>query len=485
MKTKEEYLEKLRRMDNNVYVNGELVRRDHPSLIPSLNTCGLTFELAGDSSYEGVMTATSHISGKKVNRFNHINRSIEDLLKKQEMTRLYCQKTFGCVGRCMGVDALNALSVVTHEMDQALRTPYYDRFLNYLKYFQEEDIFGCCAQSDTKGDRSKRPHQQVDPDLYVRIIEKRKEGVVVRGAKAHNSWAPCAEEIIVIPTRMLTKEESDWAIAFAIPGDHPKVHQVIRTSSPRQRKYLEAPIAQYGSVDSLTIFDDALIPWDRVFMCGEWEYGGRLALLFALYHRHSYTGCKPATSDVLMGASALVAEYNGIEKAAHVRDKLADLIAVAELVYGAGIASAVKAKAASSGTFIPDVIYANVGRYHAGVNIYHEHEILADLAGGLPATLPPEENFLNEHVGPLLNKYIMRNPDVPAEFQNRCFRMIGDLSVSGLGGVMQYAGVHGGGSPVMEKIAILSQYDLKAKKDIAKELAGIPTEKKDKITKKI
>lgn len=477
MKTKEDYLEKLRSMRDNVYIDGEMVKRDDPRLIPALNVCGLTYEMAGDPQYNGIMTATSQISGKKINRFTHVHKSVDDLLKKQEMTRLYCQKTFGCIARCMGIDATNALSVVTHEMDQSLGTKYYNRFSDYLNYFQEKDIFGCCAQSDVKGDRSKRPHQQMDPDLYVRIVEKKKEGVVVRGAKAHNSWAPCSEEIIVIPTRMLTKEESEWAIAFAIPGDHPDVHLVVRPSSPRQRKYLDAPIARYGVADSQTIFDDALIPWDRVFMCGEWEYGGRLALLFALYHRHSYTGCKPATTDVLMGASALVAEYNGIEKAPHVRDKLADMIAVSELVYGAGIASSVKGKPSSSGTYIPDVVYANVARYHAGVNIYHEHEILVDLAGGLPATLPPEGDFLNDHIGPLLNKYIMRNPEIPPEHQNRCFRMISDLNCSGIGGVMQYAGIHGGGSPIMEKIALMGQYDIQSKKNIAKELAGIPFEK--------
>jgi 4-hydroxyphenylacetate 3-monooxygenase/4-hydroxybutyryl-CoA dehydratase/vinylacetyl-CoA-Delta-isomerase len=208
-------------------------------------------------------------------------------------------------------------------------------------------------------------------------------------------------------------------------------------------------------------------------LCGEQEFGGSLALLFALYHRHSYTGCKPATSDVLMGMAALVAEYNGIENEKHVQHKLAEMIGVAELVYGAGIAAGVKSEPAPSGTYMPNVIYANTGRRHAGENIYREYEIVADLAGGLSATLPLEGDFLSEETGPLLAKYMMRNPEITAEEQHRCFRMISDAICSAMGGVGQIAGLHGGGSPVMEDITLLKNYDMEAKKGIAKHLAGI------------
>jgi 4-hydroxyphenylacetate 3-monooxygenase/4-hydroxybutyryl-CoA dehydratase/vinylacetyl-CoA-Delta-isomerase len=345
--------------------------------------------------------------------------------------------------------------------------------LAYLKHFQENDLVGCAGQTDVKGDRALRPHEQADPDLYLRIVERRRDGIVVRGAKAHNSIAAYADEIIVTPTRALTKEESDWAVAFAVPGDWPDVHQVVVSASPRPRKALKAPVAEFGSCHSLTIFDDAHIPWDRVFMCGEHEFGVRAALLFALYHRHSYTGCKPGAADVLMGSAALAAEYSGIERSQHIRHKLADMVSVAELVYAAGIAAAVKATPASSGTMIPDVVYCNVGRRHAGVNIYHEYESVCDIAGGIPATLPHEDDFFDETTGPLLNKYIMRKEGVSAEDQHRCFRMIHDLISSSFGAHRQISGVHGGGSPIMEVIALLGNYDFEGKKRIARELAGI------------
>ncbi len=473
MITSAEYRQRICALRPNVYIDGEIVSRDDPRIEPGMNVIALTYDLAQDPQYEGLFTATSHLNGERINRFCHIHRSCDDLLKKQEMTRLYCRQAGGCIQRCMGTDALNALSVITYEADQFYGSEYHQRFLAYLEMFQKNDLCANCAQTDVKGDRSKRPHQQADPDLYLRVVERRQDGIVVRGCKAHNTIAPYADEIIVLPTRFLTPEEADWAVAFAIPADAEGVKLICRPTAFRPRQALDAPIAHFGDVESFTIFDDVFVPWERVFLCGERELGGHLALLFALSHRHSYTGCKPAASDVLMGMAALVAEYSGIADEDHVEHKLAEMIGVAELVYAAGIAAGVRGQPMRSGTYIPDVVFANVGRRHAGENIYREFEIVADLAGGLAATLPLEGDFLSAETGPLVAKYLMRNPAVSAENQYRCFRLISDTICSSMGGVSQIAGLHGGGSPVMESITLLKAYDLDQRKQIAKRLAGI------------
>jgi 4-hydroxyphenylacetate 3-monooxygenase/4-hydroxybutyryl-CoA dehydratase/vinylacetyl-CoA-Delta-isomerase len=460
-------------MKKNVYIAGEKVGHVDERLIPGINVVSVTFDLAHDPEFEDLCTAKSHITGEKVSRFCHIHQCKEDLLKKQEMTRLICHRTGGCIQRCMGIDAMNALSVATKLIDMQHSTKYHEHFLKYLKYFQQNDIVANCAQTDVKGDRIKRPHEQEDPDLYLRIIEKRDDGIVVRGAKAHNTIAPYADEIIAIPTRTLTEEEGDWAVAFAIPADTDGVKLVVRPAYVRKRMKLDAPIANFGDAESLTIFDDVFVPRERVFMCGEWEYGRVLALLFALYHRHSYTGCKPAMTDVLGGAAALIAECNNIEKATHVRDKLSHFIGLSELVYAAGIASAHNAIESPSGTYVPDPVYANAGRRLAGENIYHEYELLADLAGGLACTLPFEADFYNEETGKLLNKYLKRNPNLSSEYVHRAFRFVENILASDLTGVFQVAGVHGGGSPVMETIMMVGTYNLEKLKDIAKYLAGI------------
>jgi 4-hydroxyphenylacetate 3-monooxygenase/4-hydroxybutyryl-CoA dehydratase/vinylacetyl-CoA-Delta-isomerase len=284
---------------------------------------------------------------------------------------------------------------------------------------------------------------------------------------------PYVDEHLVIPTRAMTKEEGDWAVSFAIPADAEGIKIISRIVSPRPRIELEAPYNRYGVSDSFVVFDDVFVPWERVFMCGEWEFAGRLALIFAGFHRHSYCGCKPALTDIVMGATALVAEYNGVGNAPHIVDELTELMIIAELVYASGIAAAAQARQTSSGIYEPKFLYSNTGRYLAGINVYHEYDILSAVAGGLPSTLPPEEDWLNPETRPYLEKYISRNPEVSPEKLHRLFRFISDFSCSASCGWAQYAGVHGGGSPVMEKIGIRTQYDLEAKKKVAKYLAGI------------
>jgi len=471
MRSKEEYHESLKAMKPNVYMGGEVLGREN---IPGLDILDLTFDITKVEEYKHLTTTTSHLTGETINRFCNINQSPEDLMAKQEMTRVTARFAGGCIARCMGIDCLNALSVITHMCDQAHGTEYHDRFLEFMKTFQKNDTVGCCAQSDVKGHRLRRPSEQTDPDLYLRVVEKKKDGIVVRGAKAHNSFAPLAEEIIAIPTRFLRENEGDWAVAVAVRGDSPGVKLVCRSSSYRERvPELAGLHSGKGEVESLTIFDDVFVPWERVFLCGEAEFGGQLALLFSLYHRHSYTGCKPAVSDVIMGTAALVAEYSGIEKEGHVGSKLAELISAAELVYGCGIAAAVKSLKTPSGTQVPDVVFCNVARKHAGVNIYHEYDLLCEIAGGLPATLPYDKEFISPEVGDLVKKYLKRVDEVSAEDMYKLYAWVSDITCSGMAGVMQYAGVHGGGSPIMEDIAILRTYDMAEKKQLAKWLSGI------------
>jgi 4-hydroxyphenylacetate 3-monooxygenase/4-hydroxybutyryl-CoA dehydratase/vinylacetyl-CoA-Delta-isomerase len=304
-------------------------------------------------------------------------------------------------------------------------------------------------------------------------VEKLRDGIVVRGAKNHITMAALADEIICLPTRVMGEQDADYAVAFAVPADAEGVKLITHTENPRPRKVFKAPIADYGFADSFVVFDDLFVPWERVFMCGEWPLAGLLAHGFALYHRHSYTGCKPAVTDIITGASALTAEYQGIADKPHVRSKLTHLASVAELVYAAGVAAAVEGQLHDSGTFIPNTTYANVGRRHAGLNIYHESEILADLAGGLPATLPTEEDFVSPETSHYLEKYIARKEDVSIGDIHLCFRFLSDLLCSSLSGVSAVAGVHGGGSPIMEEITIAATYDFEEKKKIAKYLAGI------------
>ena len=481
MRTFKEYQEKLNSMRKNVYINGELVERSDPRLLGGQNIMGITFDAAmsEDPEIRELATATSHLTGHTINRFTHIYQTPDDLLKKQAMIRELGHLAGGCIQRCMGCDAINALYVSTYEVDQKYGTDYHERFKKYLAWYQDNDLVGNAGQTDVKGDRSKRPSEQVDPDLYMRIVEKREDGIIVSGCKAHNTTAPYADEILVLPTRAMKDSDADWAVAFAVPADAEGVTLISRPVSPNPRIELKAPYNTYGICDTMTVLDHVFIPNERIFMCGEADFGGRLALSFANNHRFSYCGCKPAITDVFIGATALVAEYNGVPKAPHIQDELAELEATAELVYGAGIAASTTSKVTPSGAREPNFMYTNCGRFHAGKNIMHEYDILISTTGGMAATLPFEGDWLNPTTRPYLEKYMMRNPKISAENQHRLFRFLDDFTVSAWCGMEQAAGIHGGGSPIMEKIGIRSNYDVEKRKNIVKRLAGIDDSKNE------
>ena len=505
--TYEQYKARLLAMKPNVYLHGKKMDRSNglegaerdlaPWITGGTYVMKQCYDTANDPRYADVCLAESNIPGMEgaiINRSTNIHHSQEDLLKKQLMTRLICHRVGGCMQRCMGSDALNALYSVTYDCDTACGTEYHARLLKYIEYCQKNDLICNCAQTDVKGSRNpkyKRAHMQPDPDQYFHVVEKDVDGIgldgkpckgiIVRGAKICNSCAPYVDEIIALPTKFMSPDDADYAVAFALPADWPGIKLMALPAQHHKRHHIDAPWAHIGDVESLTIFDDVFVPNDRVFMCGRdnegvCRYAGYLALMFAHYHRHSYTGCKTAVSEVIASQAALVADVNDIAKESHVRQKLCDIIQTAELVFAAGQQSAYRAVVFPSGQWVPDEILTNAGRRLAGHNIYHEYEILADLTGGVCASLPTEENFYMEedNVGALCNKYIVRNPAYSAEDTHRVMRMMEDKLCDAFEGAQAVAGVHGGGSPLMEEITLMSRYDLEELKKIAKYLAGLP-----------
>ncbi len=494
--TYDEYKERLLNMKPNVYLNGEKIDRSGDWIDGGCYVMKQTYDAEHDPTYEDLCITTSHLTGKKISRWTHIHRSQDDLFKKQLMTRVMCHRVGGCTQRCMGTDALNALAVVTFDTDKACGTVYHDRFNKYLEYAQEKDLVINCAQTDVKGSRNskyKRAHMQPDPDQFLHVIKtdvdgigidgKPCKGIIVRGAKICNSNAPYVDEIIALPTKFMGKGDESYAVAFALPGDWEGIKLMALPGKHHKRKHIKAPFAEVGDVESLTIFDDVFVPEDRIFMNGYdqedvLQYAGYLALMFAHFHRHSYTGCKTAVSEVIAAQAALVADVNDIANASHVKEKISDIIGTAELVFAAGQASALRAVQFPNGSWVPDEILTNAGRKLAGQKIYHEYEILADLTGGVSASLPTEESFYALETAELCNKYIMRNPEYTAEETHRVMRMMEDKLCDSFEGAQAVAGVHGGGSPLMETITMMSRYDLEPLKNIAKYLAGF-----DSVTK--
>jgi len=494
-RTREQYLDGLRKMRRNLYYRGGLIDRDDALQMPTINVMGTTFDAVSDPELKDLCTATSHLTGNTINRFCHIHQNPEDLHKKQNMTRALCRKVGFCIQRCMGIDATNSVNAVSFEADKLNNgnTEYHKNFLKWLTHFQNNDLVGCCAQTDIKGERLKRPIEQTDPDMYLHVVEKKRDGIVVRGCKLHISEASIADEILVVPTRALGPDEKDYAVAFAVPADLEGVKQVLSIHNFRPREHFKKGFSG-GYTDSYIIFDNVFVPWDRVFLCGENDHGGMCALLFALFHRHSYSGCKPAIGDVMTGLASLAAKHNGIRKTGHIREMLSEFIKITELGYAAGYTASDLGKPEvyvpglgmvpyGPGSCIPNSIYANVGRCLTGEAVFEEQEMLCSIAGGLPATFPNEADIMNPELKSLLEKYLNRNPGTSVEDQIKFWMLYIDYSCSGFTGPMNYGNYHGGGSPIMEQIAITSQYDIKLRENLVNYIAGVEALKPGTLTR--
>ncbi|KGK88837.1 4-hydroxyphenylacetate 3-hydroxylase family protein [Clostridium sp. HMP27] len=478
--TGEQYVESLRKLNLNVYMFGEKVENpvDNPVLRPSLNSVRATYDLAQLPEYEDLMTTTSHMTGEKINRFSHIHHSTDDLVKKVKMQRLCGQKTAACFQRCVGMDAFNATYSTTFEIDKEYGTNYHENFKKFLEYSQKNDLTVDGAMTDPKGDRGLAPSKQADPDLYLRVVERRPDGVVVRGAKAHQTGICNSHEVLVMPTIAMRPEDKDYAIAFAVPTDSEGITMIIGRQSCDSRKSEEGADIDvgnkvYGGVEALTIFDNVFVPNDRIFLNGETEFAGMLVERFAGYHRQSYGGCKVGVGDVLIGATALAADYNGAHKASHVKDKLIEMTHLNETLYACGIACSAEGSKTESGNYIIDLLLANVCKQNVTRFPYEIARLAEDIAGGLMVTMPSEKDYRSPEVGHYIEKYLKGVSSVPLENRMRILRLIENLTLGTAAVGYRTESMHGAGSPQAQRIMIARQSNLAHKKALAKAIARI------------
>jgi 4-hydroxybutyryl-CoA dehydratase/vinylacetyl-CoA-Delta-isomerase len=466
-------------MNKRIFSFGEEIEDyvDHPLIRPSTNAVAMTYELSHSSEYQDMLTAESNLTGEKINRFTHLFQDTEDLVYKIKMQRLLGQKTGCCFQRCVGMDSFNALDIVTHEMDNNLGTNYNDKFRAYLTWVQREDLVVDGAMTDPKGDRRLSPSEQVDPDLYLRVIGKDEDGLRIQGAKIHQTGAINSHHIIVMPTRALNENEADYAVACALPADAEGITYIIGRQSSDTRKLEEGMVdvgnSTFGGHEAVVVFDDVFVPWERVFMCGEVQFTSRLVEVFAGYHRVSYGGCKTGMGDVLIGACRALVKTQGTDHASHIWDKLVEMVHLNETMYAGGIAASSEGTKTGSGTYLIDMTLANVCKLNVTRFPYEIARIAQDIAGGLLVTLPSDKDFKHPDVGPLLKKYLVGSDEYPVEHRQRLLRLIENLTM-GAGAVAYLTeSMHGAGSPMAQRIMLRRLANFDEKEQIAKTIAGI------------
>ncbi len=482
-----EYIRTLRKIHPRIYYKGERIEdvTRHPATAPHVRSAAMTYALAAKKQYRDLATATSHLTGHTISRFTHVHQNVEDLLKKVKLLRLLGQKTGSCFQRCVGLDGINAVYSVAYEIDQKHGTDYFERFKKWLIYIQDENLMVVGAMTDPKGDRSKGPAEQPDPDQYVHVVERRKEGVVIRGAKLHMTGGVNSHEILVMPTTAMDEPSKDYAIVCAVPVDAPGVTMIFgrQASDDRRdkRERIDAGKPSFGSVggEAVIAFEDVFVPSERIFMDGEVGLTGALVYRFAAHHRANYGACKTGLMDVLVGAVSYLTEVQGTAKGAHVRDKITEMTHLSETLYSSSIACSAEGWPTPSGAYMVDTMLANVCKQNVTRFHFEVARLALDLAGGFVATLPSQYDLESEDVGHLVRKYFSGVAGIPPEERIKLARLIEAMT----GGTALIESMHGAGSPQAQRIMIYRESDLQKKVSLAKSLLGIHQKKKASLKK--
>ena len=478
---RESYLKSISDRNLKIYLMGKLVEDplSHPIIRPSIEAMAETYELAVNEPELG--SVKSPYTGESINRFLHIAESNDDLYLQNKMQRKLGQLTGTCFQRCVGMDAFNALHSVTFEIDEKYSTKYHQNFINFLTEMHKYNLVIGGAMTDVKGDRSKLPHEQEDEDLYLRIVDRDENGVYVKGAKAHQTGCINSHWMVVMPTLRLTEKDKDYAIVGAIPVDAEGItyiygRQSCDTRSMEPGEY-DVGNKYFAGQEAMVIFDNVFIPNELIFMNGEFDFASMLVERFTTYHRRSYV-CKAGVGDVLIGAAATIAEYNGVENASHISDKLVEMNKMNETIYATGIASSLQGSKTKSGNYINDDLLANVCKQHVTKDTFEIGRLAQDLAGGLVGSMPSGIDFNEGEMSSELKKYLKGIKETNAEDRVKILRLIENMTLGRNAVAYLTESLHGAGSPQAQRVQIKRKVNIEEKKDLAKKLSGV--NKKDK-----
>ncbi len=485
MKTSKEYKESLKKMKPNIYKFGELIKdvTTHPATKRTIEGHAQIFDAAKNPDYKDILTTKSSLTGKQVIRYLSIMQNTDDMIANVRMKRLMFNLTGTCTGgRCVGFNTLNAMWATTFDIDKDKGTNYHERLKNWLKVAQEKDITLSGALTDPKGDRTKSPSQQNDPDMSLHEIKQQDDGIVVRGAKTMICGVAASNEIFIMPGTGYKEIDKDYAISFVIPRDIDKL-TIVESRRPSDSRESEEgfdnPVEIGGITQAYLLFEDVFIPKERVFMCGEFDYSLKAVMNFIAPYRAAIGGCVAGQGDVMIGAAALMARANGLSEKVF-KDKITDMIINNETTFGMGIASSALGKKHQSGVWIPDSLLSNVNKVHVGKLPYDTKRITQDIAGGIAETgcLPSCKDINDSRYGDLLKKYLSAN--CSGETRAKIARLIEWLTIgSGVPGCM-----HGGGSPDGARLVINAKSDIYHYIELAKRLADIKEDIKVEPNKK-
>jgi len=460
--TGQQYKDSIRNLKVNVHYFGEKIENqlEHPITAPAIEAIALTYDLAHETDYQDKITTTSHITGERINFFTHLYRNSGDLIKRLELMRDMFHRHGMCTGaRCVSGNIAVGLESITYEMDKKYGTQYHERFRNYWARIQHEDLAVAGCITDPKGDRSKRPDEQPDTEAYLRVVEQNEYGIIVSGAKVQISGASIAHELLIMPTRGLRESEKDYALSFAIPTDTVGLTLLHSLPSPDFRRLtfgahgIDFGNEKYGVYNLCHVFfNRVFVPWERVFMCGETEFAEILVSRVSPTFRCVTSSCKCGHRDLLIGGSAVIADFNGIGLTGHIREKLSEMSYESELSQGCILAAAYKGFQTESGSYFPNALYANVGKYQASKALWHCARMGVDISGGMVMCVPSAKDMEDKILGPLIDKYFKANTEVSTQGRMKMMRLMEYLT--GIGNILVAESSQGGAPTASQQLVI-------------------------------
>ncbi len=449
MKTGKEYIDSIKAMNFELYIDGGKITNicDHPQVRPAIDAVAQTYDFAFQPERREQFITTSHLTGETISRFQHVPQNKDDLIRKVSITR-YANRHLGCCSFRCAQNIFAPLLFTTGKIDKDKGTRYHENALNWIKRMQQEDLLGCPAITDPKGDRRIQACKQPDPEMYLKVVEKNKDGIVLKGAKLCQTGAVLSHEKLVVPCTTHRAGDEDYAVICAVPGDAPGlIHISVRQSQDDRRKgegKIDLGNIKYGVHECIVIFNNVFVPWERVFMCGEVEYLDEFNNMFGACHRPTTGGCKSGWADVLIAATELMAANNGLRNTSHVKDKLTDMIAISETMFSCGIAAAARGFELPGSGYLPDPVLANNAKYYISKAVYDLIRLAEDITGGVLACCPGEKELKNPEIAHYLERFVKGVDGTPAEHRIRIVRLIENISW-GLGSILHSA-THGGGS---------------------------------------
>ncbi len=445
----------------------------HPAMAEAVTHAAIDFEMAEQPEFRDLAVVGS--GPDEYSRYFHLPTTADDLLKRSALIESATRegRTLVVLIKEIGTDALFGLHLATKAMDDAIGTSYLHRVQSFLDMCREKDLALAVAQTDVKGDRSRSPSDQSHPDYYVRIVERRPDGIVVSGAKVHTSVSVNSNELIVLPTRAMSERDADYAVAFAVTPDTPGVTLIASPHGTGPRDAFERPLSSGRKMfETLTVFENVFVPNERVFLAGEWQFAGPVAVDFVEFHRFTAISYKLPLVDLLVGSAFLLAQYNGLTRVSHIRDKLARLVAYAETLRALTHAAAAQCHMKAPGLAVPDPMLVNLAKLHFASGYHQAVSWAQDIAGGLLVTGPAAEDLKSPETRGYIEKYFGAG-EVTAEARLRAMNVLADLTASDFGGYQEVLAVHAEGSIEAEKLTALRNYNSNETMAYAMRMAGI------------